>query len=187
MTSRRKGQSFSHLIAMTDTKRRIWIFVDWDETITYRDTLHLIAPPDSQAPSAPPSFSFFSDYYMKLLKEHEREFGQRHTLERQLDFLGSLSAVENASVSKVEEHGLFKGVTNEELYERGKQVRFRDGWEKFTKQVTESSNCSLVAILSVSWSAVFIEGALKRVLNEESMKQLEIRANVNTVVWRILT
>jgi hypothetical protein len=186
-----KLKAFSYFIAkassicppplMTSNRPNLWIFVDWDETITDHDTLNLIAPPDLDDPNGPPPFSFFSQYYMKLIAEHEEEFGPRDTLERQLEYLDSMTSVENASVSKVEEHGLFKGVTNEDLYERGKQVHFRKGWEEFTKQVRKSPNARLLAILSVNWSTVFIEGALWGLHDEEFMKQLEIRANVTSV------
>jgi len=170
---------------MTTDRPDIWIFVDWDETITDHDTLALIPPPDSTDLNGPPPFSFFSEYYVKLVAEHEKEFGPRDTLERQLEYLDSMTSVENASVSKLEEHELFKGVMAEDLHERGKQVRFRDGWEEFTKQVAEHPNARLIGILSVNWSAEFIEGALRRIHDDKFMEQLEIRANVILSIFNI--
>ena len=166
----------------TTTRPQVWIFVDWDETITAHDTLHLIAAPDSNEVEAPPPFFFFTDYYIKLLAEHEKEFGPRDTLERQLEYLDSLTAVENASVRNVEKHGLFKGVTNNDLFNRGKQVRFRDGWEEFTSHIKQSPNARIIAVISVNWSAVFIEGALKRIHDDNFIRQFEIRANVLVII-----
>jgi hypothetical protein len=158
--------------------RQLWIFVDWDETITNHDTLSLIAPPDSDSPDAPPPFSFFVEYYATLLRRHEQRFGPRDTLERQFDYLDSLSAIENASVANVEQRGLFKGVTDDDLIERAKQVEFRNGWEDFVKRVREKENVRLLAVISVNWSRVFMQAALRRIHDDEFFREVEFRANV---------
>jgi len=115
---------------------------------------------------------------MKIMDEFERNFGPRDTLERQLDFLDRLKVVERESVGNVERRGLFRGVTKEELCERAKKVEFRSGWKEFAEKVQKSENAKLVAILSVNWSAVFIEAALKNLHGEDFIKGIEIRANV---------
>ena len=158
---------------------KVWIFTDWDETITSKDTLALIAPPDSSEPGGPPPFSFFVDYYMQLIHDFENSFGPRNTLQRQLEFLDSIKVVEKASVSNVEKHGLFKGVTNSDLCERSERVTYRDGWKNFTKKVEDSEHARLVAVLSVNWSAVFIESALRRIHDATFINGIEIRANVS--------
>jgi thiamine phosphate phosphatase / amino-HMP aminohydrolase len=164
---------------MSSSRPELWIFTDWDETIASKDTLALIAPPDPAEPGAPPPFSFFVDYYMQVSRDFEKSFGPRNTLQRQLEFLDSIKVVEKASVSKIEEYGLFRGVTNSDLCERAKQVTFREGWKEFTEKVMESEDAQLLAVLSVNWSAVFIECALRRIHDDAFIKQIEIRANVS--------
>lgn len=164
---------------MTSGKRpKLWIFADWDETITSRDTLSLVAPPDSSEPNAPPPFSYFVQYYTELMSESERSFGPRDTLERQLAYLESLGPVERTSVREVEEKGLFKGVAEEDLKKRAQQVEFRKGWKEFTEQAITRDDIRLMGILSVNWSTVFISSALRRIHDDAFMNQFEIRANV---------
>lgn len=159
----------------------LWIFADWDETITKHDTLSLIAPPDSSDPKGPPPFSYFSKYYMGLMTEHDKAFGPRDTLERQLEYLVSLTPIEKASVMEVEEKGLFKGVKEEDIRRRAQRVEFREGWKEFTYATTDKEHIRFRAILSVNWSGVFIKSALQRIHDEAFLNQFEIRANVNTV------
>jgi len=155
--------------------------VDWDETITSHDTLSLVAPPDSSEPGAPPPFSYFVQCYLKLMRDYEQSFGPRDTLEQQLAYLESLGPVEKTSVRKVEEKGLFKGVTEEDLKKRAQQVEFRNGWKEFTEQAMKRDNVQIMGILSVNWSTVFISSALRRIHDDAFMEQFEIRANVWSV------
>jgi thiamine phosphate phosphatase / amino-HMP aminohydrolase len=165
-------------MSTNSTKRELWIFTDWDETITAHDTLAFIAPPDSTKENAPPPWSYFGKYYMDLMTAHEKAFGPRTTLERQLAYLESLTPVEAASVKEVEEKGLFKGVLEEDIQRRAQQVEFRDGWKDFTEEVRRKEHVRLMGILSVNWSKVFIEAALRRIHDDAFMNEFEIRANV---------
>ena len=160
------------------TRPELWIFADWDETITSHDTLSLIAPPDSSDPNGPHLFSYFSQYYSNLMTKHENAFGPRDTLGRQLEFLASLTPVEKATVQEVEAEGLFKGVREEDIRKRAQQVEFRDGWKDFTERAMTKEHVRLMGILSVNWSKVFIRSALQRIHDDAFMRQFEIRANV---------
>ena len=162
---------------MTSTK--LWIFADWDETITSHDTLCLVAPPNSTEPTAPPPFSYFVQYYSNLISEYEHSFGPRDTLEQQLAYLQSLGPVERLIVRKVEEKGLFKGVKEEDIKKRAQRVEFRNGWKEFTEEAMRREDVRLMGILSVNWSNVFISSALRRIHDDAFMEQFEIRANVN--------
>lgn len=115
---------------------------------------------------------------MDLMTTHEKAFGPRFTLERQLAYLKSLAPVEAASVKEVEERGLFKGVLEEAIRRRAQQVQFRDGWKAFTEEVRRKEHVRLMGILSVSWSKVFIEAALRSIHDKAFMNEFEIRANV---------
>jgi len=160
------------------SRPNLLIFCDWDETITAEDTLALIPNPDSSEPDAPPPFSYFSKYYLNLLAEHEKEIGPRDTLERQLEYLDSLGSVERKSVTRVEEKGLFKGVKEDDIRQRAEHVKFRDGWKRFGEELEKSAYAKFVAVISVNWSSMFIETALRRVHHDDFMRQLIIRANV---------
>jgi hypothetical protein len=169
---------------MTTTMRPpLWIFTDWDETITSEDTLYLIAPPDDNKPNSSPPFSFFSEYYMSLATDFETWFGPRDTLARQLEYLQELGPAERESIRKIEELGLFKDVRIEDIKERSKTVKFRHGWENFIGQVRKQEDrVRFIAVLSVNWSGVFIRTALEQALGSEFVETVEIRANV-LPVW----
>jgi hypothetical protein len=159
------------------TRPRLLIFADWDETITSDDTLHLIPPPDSSLTDCPP-FSFFVKYYLDAMVAHDRAFGPRDTLEKQLEYLSSLTVIEQTSVSKVEDLGLFKGVKEADICSRASQVNFRDGWREFAAAMVVKEHVRFMAVISVNWSTVFIDCALRRIHDDAFMKQFEIRANV---------
>jgi hypothetical protein len=118
------------------------------------------------------------DYYLNVMAAHDKAFGPRDTLEKQLEYLGSLGVVEKASVSKVEEYGLFKGVREADICERAEQVQFRDGWKEFAAQITKTNHVQFMAVLSVNWSKVFIDCALRRIHDSVFTEKFEIRANV---------
>ena len=178
---RRRSPPLTCISVMTSTKKpNLWIFADWDETITSHDTLSLVAPPDSSEPNAPPPFPYFVQYYLEVIADYEQSFGPRDTLEQQLEYLESLGPVERVSVRKVEEKGLFKGVKEEDIKKRAQQVEFREGWKEFTEEAMRRDNVRLMGILSVNWSSVFIDSALRRIHDDAFMQQFEIRANVDS-------
>ncbi|MCJ1294735.1 hypothetical protein MMC34_006293 [Xylographa carneopallida] len=137
---------------------RTHLFLDFDGTLTHADTLSSLAsipyalrarrlhPPSSPSlpspspphPPAPPSplppFSHFSHTYRSALAAHTTDH-HRTSLSSELAFRASTRALEEASVQRVEDAGLFKGVTRgdvvrgaERAVGRG-EVRVRGGWE----------------------------------------------------------
>jgi hypothetical protein len=120
------------------------------------------------------------------MSAHIKAFGPRDTLDRELEFLASLTPVEKATVKKVEEEGLFKGVKEEDIRKRAQKVTFRDGWKEFTEQAMKNEHVRLKGVLSVNWSKAFIESALRRIHNDIFMKQFEVRANVRVPCSQLL-
>ncbi|SPO22114.1 uncharacterized protein UTRI_02119_B [Ustilago trichophora] len=146
----------------TTTKPSLRLFFDWDETITSSDTLSLIAPPESHQLHGP-SFSHYTSAYLSDLSEFETSFGPREDWQTQLKFLERIDEVELASVARVEEGGLFKGVTLSSIRERAEtEVQFREGWEAFNSWLSaEVKEGKLSAdVISVGWSGEFIRHAL---------------------------
>lgn len=140
------------------------LLFDWDETISAQDTLSLIAPPEGRQHRGP-AFSHYTESYLSDLSRHDDSFGARDTLARQTDYLASIDAVERASVARVEEGGLFDGVTATEIEERARSVRFRTGWEQVAEYLRDregqgSGSGVESHIISVGWSARFIRAAL---------------------------
>lgn len=138
------------------------LFFDWDETVTASDTLSLIAPPESTQLHGP-SFSHYTEAYMSDLSTYSSSSAEPEDWSEQLKFLEGIDEVEVASVSRVEEGGLFKDMPKSELLERSQDVKFRDGWDSFyswlNDQVKEGKT-SAADIISVSWSGEFIRRAI---------------------------
>ncbi|SPO23440.1 uncharacterized protein UTRI_02119 [Ustilago trichophora] len=154
--------TFTTTVTSNNSKPSLRLFFDWDETITSSDTLSLIAPPESQQLHGP-SFSHYTSAYLSDLSEFEASFGPREDWETQLKFLDRIDEVELASVARVEDGGLFKGVTLSSIRERAeREVQFRDGWKGFSSWLDgEIKEGRLTAdVISVGWSGEFIRHAL---------------------------
>ncbi|SJX62015.1 uncharacterized protein SRS1_10642 [Sporisorium reilianum f. sp. reilianum] len=147
----------------TTTTPPLHLFFDWDETITASDTLALIAPPESTQLHGPP-FSSYTSAYLSDLSAFEASFGVRLDWTRQLEFLGALDSVEQASVARVEDGGLFKGMPLAEMLARAEtQVEFRAGWDAFYAWLAAQTEARALdaRIISVGWSSTFIRHAIE--------------------------
>lgn len=139
------------------------VILDWDETITEADTMSIL----SQATNDPGRWPEFVDAYMADLERHERDYGERRTLDDQFGFLGSLGPIETASVRRIEAAGVFQGVTHENLQKAASSVRIRDGFERFCQRLGPNV-CK--EILSVNWSTEFIRFGLPQATAPETWK-----------------
>lgn len=146
----------------TSAEPSLRLFLDWDETITTSDTLSLIAPPEGTQLHGP-SFSHYTDAYLSDMGAFESAFGDKDTWEKQLEFLSRIDEVEVASVARVEQGGLFKGMAKADLLQRAEsEVEFRHGWDVFCswlgEQVREGK--ARADVISVGWSGEFIRHAI---------------------------
>lgn len=129
------------------------VVVDWDETITEEDTMAIL----SHATKDPARWPEFVDAYMADLEEQERAFGERETLAAHFEFLGSLGPVEMKSVRRIEQSGVFRGITHGAIRDAADRVVLRDGFETFCENLASGI---MREILSVNWSDEFIRHAL---------------------------
>jgi hypothetical protein len=156
------------------------MFMDWDETISAHDTLALIAPPDGQQQEGE-RFAWYGEAYMHDLQEHLRSWKEGgcdattmllqedvrddlgHAWTGYWNYLISLDAVELASQRRIEEGGLFVGFDPRAMTERARQVKLRPGWSDFAKKRlsgNQDDDDDEWHVISVGWSAKFIEAAL---------------------------
>ncbi|MCJ1478004.1 hypothetical protein MMC13_006679 [Lambiella insularis] len=161
------------------------LFLDFDGTLTHTDTItHLASiptllrtlpsPPPSLPANPPPPFSHFTSAYLSALHTHASSYhpppSLRTTLPLELAYQASLRGVEEASISRIEASGLFKGVRTRDLYrgaralitrEEGKGLLPREGFvplvgrvRNFTAQAGEAHGAGFV--VSVNWSRAWI-------------------------------
>ncbi|KAL9102033.1 MAG: hypothetical protein Q9163_002766 [Psora crenata] len=149
------------------------LFLDWDSTLTTASTLPLIAS-IATYPAQHPKLSDLVGAYSEDWKVHDSSYRppkpDRTTLEQEYAYLNSFRRVENASIRRIEDACIFKGITAEdarcvavEVVNQG-AVGFRDGWEQCLAAVKKSSSDafggSTICIVSVAWSSTFIRACL---------------------------
>lgn len=151
--------------------RHIHLLLDWDGTLTRKDSLSLLgsiayyANPDK---SLPP-WATFVDGYMNDYTEHAIRYepitSARTSLDQERQWLASLAPIENKSVHRVESSGIFKHVKASHVDHiaassiRTGDLQLRSHWHLlFHNLLSNPSN--KISILSVNWSARFIRQSL---------------------------
>jgi thiamine phosphate phosphatase / amino-HMP aminohydrolase len=168
----------------------IILILDWDGTLTTRDTLSTIASigyskpislrpssrPSSPVLSSTPPWSQIVSAYTSAYAAHKDCYlpkpAERRTIAEELLWLRSLSSVERDSVERVERSGLWRGVTKDHI--RNVAIRalddgsvvLRPGWDELVSSVQRSGG--RVGILSVSWSSTFIRETLRNAAQQST-------------------
>ncbi|KAF2237630.1 hypothetical protein EV356DRAFT_520886 [Viridothelium virens] len=165
-------------------RRPIFLFLDWDGTITHNDTTHLIGRVGSNhqrqvRTTLKDPWHNIVQAYSKDLDRHQRTYkpgtSQRKSIAEEQKWLESLSFIESRSIQRVEEAGIFKGVTQSEMEDAGGtavedgSLHLRKGWDRLlVMNAGYLASKKQVAfpilskhIISVSWSESFIQGALQ--------------------------
>lgn len=156
-----------------DPARPIHWILDWDGTITQRDTLDaLVSIAASTKPGSPVlsnwkllSEAYMSDYTTAL--EKLAPGGKLpKTIEQEKQLLQALKSVEQASLDRVSSSGIFAGLTKRLLEEGArnvvdsKKIEIRPGFARFLHSRQGGAHDRL-NLLSVNWSRHFIESCLK--------------------------
>jgi hypothetical protein len=151
--------------------RPIHLLLDWDGTLTRKDTLSLVgsvayhANPDK---SLPP-WSNFANGWMADYTEHAARYepitSARTTFDQERQWLASLASIENKSVHRVESSGIFKHVKASHVDHiaassiKSGNLQLRSHWNSLLYTLL-SNPSNKVSILSVNWSARFIRQSL---------------------------
>ncbi|EGR46827.1 uncharacterized protein TRIREDRAFT_122860 [Trichoderma reesei QM6a] len=162
------------------------LIFDFDGTITAKDTIFQLAqsaislqaqrsPNDNNNNNNdndnPPLQTKWDDIVQAYTDQHAayaESFSppkhERCTPAQELAYLASLKDTENASLDRVDGSGLFGGLTSEDLFRMGREsvekgdVVVRDGFAEMVKLARDKG--WRVGVISVNWSAAFIQGVL---------------------------
>lgn len=159
--------------ALVDPTQSIHWILDWDGTITRRDTLDaLVSISASSKPNSPVldewkrvSEAYMSDY-TTTMKKLAPEGKLPETLEKERQVLLSLKSVEQASLDRVSSSGIFADLTKALLEEGArdvigsKKVEIRKGFDEFLR-FTQNRGHDGLNLLSVNWSCCFIDACLR--------------------------
>ncbi|KAH6660609.1 HAD-like domain-containing protein [Truncatella angustata] len=149
------------------------IFLDFDGTITVRDTIGELAKAALRIQSdrgldLDKEWDGVVKAYMRDYDRHVDEFHikeqERCQPEQEVEFLREMKNVELESLDRINGCKVFENVSEEDLWRAGKQyvrdgtVRVRPGFGKFVqKRIKEGWR---IWVISVNWSTAFIEGVL---------------------------
>ncbi|KZM23206.1 uncharacterized protein EKO05_0008368 [Ascochyta rabiei] len=170
-----------------DPNQSIHWVLDWDGTITRRDTLDaLVSIAASSKPSSPVldewkrvSEAYMTDY-TAAIERLAPGSNLPTTVQEEKDLLRALESVEQASLDRVSSSGIFAGLTRKLLAEGAKrvidsrEVELRKGFAQFLQRM-QSRDRDELDILSVNWSRHFIRSCLEA--GEAYMDPQAVHAN----------
>lgn len=164
-------------------KRILRIILDWDGTITQKDTLEVVAKigydkhnlPLNGSPKdyTPPAMAWnevgktYIDRYSLHQSQYTPKSDQRRTLQAEREWLASLRPVEAFGAQTAESTKVFRGVTASDVESAAKiavetdSMTLRPGLPELLRYAMPRSRTT---ILSVNWSRAFIKHALARAL-----------------------
>ncbi|KAK9460722.1 uncharacterized protein V1516DRAFT_677479 [Lipomyces oligophaga] len=166
----------------------MYIAIDFDGTLTAKDTTELIAKvgyEDERRRTKLVPWELIVDSYLHDLEEFrdnwEKEPAQNgeDAGTRLLRYYKELEVVEKKSITRIEEAGVFRGITNVEsaLDIAARSTEFRPFAIDVLEAITKCERFQ-VQIVSVSWSGQFIRSSIKR---ESAAVEPEIISNELTV------
>lgn len=146
------------------------LLLDWDETLTQKDTLSVISPPKAELDArnySGPSFEWFSEQYMQDYTQHTEKYSSKEikSIAEQCRLLDSFQEVELRSNTRIEESGFFKDWNVEDACDRARKVvELRNGVETSLKPFLNSHRQEVkTGVISVSWSSEFIKAGLNTI------------------------
>jgi len=157
-------------MAVTPTRKHV--FLDFDGTITKADTITALAQfaldtQSSRGSDLSSAWKRVVEAYMTGYKaytdSHHTPAHQRNSVEQEIEFLRQMKASEMASLERIRECQVFRGISADEFRQAGRDlvergmITLRDGFHDYVRRRTEEG-CK-VWVLSVNWSTAFIEGA----------------------------
>ena len=170
-------------------RSNIHLFLDWDGTITKKNTVPLLATIAPKQPDCP-DYQWFLSEYLRDYEDHATSYrpekAARTLLKEEYAWLDSLEAVERSSIKRIEKRGLFKDVrwTNNDISvfeEHAKgvvqkhEVTIRKGVGDLIESGIANGACDIV---SVNWSAHWMRCVLREALEQKyELKGLTVIAN----------
>lgn len=171
-----------------DPARAIHWIVDWDGTLTQRDTLdavvnvaHQIKPQAKVLEAWKRIVSAYYDDHASTLNTLCPNGTLPSTVLAERSLLRRLEDVERRSLARVAEEGIFKELSTSMMQDgggravRSEVVRIRPGVSHFLKHIRkridgQDYDVDAIDVLSVNWSQHFIMGCLRATLEEVKLQ-----------------
>ncbi|KAF2266394.1 hypothetical protein CC78DRAFT_531786 [Lojkania enalia] len=164
--------------------RAIHFIVDWDGTLTKRDTLGTLVNIAKEAKTDTQILEAWNHCvqayvldYETLLKQHSPDGKLPITILEERKLLKALEVAEQKSIERVSQSGIFKGLTAEDIEHGARKavengtVQIREGYESFLAHIIsrlsrQDYDIDALNIISVNWSERFIISCLEVVHSE---------------------
>ncbi|AOA61099.1 hypothetical protein PP7435_CHR1-0432 [Komagataella phaffii CBS 7435] len=165
------------------------VILDWDETITDRDSLDLIF---RIAFRVKPEFPYKLNHFVGIYKDRFRDYVDhevkgseceaRDTVKKEIQYQRGMKPVELSSVYEARRLGLFKGISREKFvnYEQtlgqnsDQLLPLKPGVVEFLKMLYRKVP---ITILSVNWTSLMMKQRLKEFGFEEDKEWLHFLVN----------
>ena len=135
------------------------VITDWDETVTIEDTIQYVSEvPYLNNPSLSPPFSQFVNNYFNNYLSYSKSFGDRKTLEDEINFQNGILSIESKSIESIEDFEIFKNLTRSNFEKQAYKIKFRSGFVEFVDKCNKL-NIPII-ILSANWTSLVINQAL---------------------------
>lgn len=187
------------MAAPRPSRRPVHLVLDWDSTLTMKDTMSLLGNVHKvrdPAPSAQrPAWDTFFSAYMDDYKAHKAAHYPTSPIvshEVYRHWLQSLDAVELASSRRVSESEFFRGTKSEHIQSVASQallsgeLQLCPGWEDmfslFLPRKGILPPSSSISILSVNFSATFIRSALQSAVTSSTATPYPDRDQLATLI-----
>lgn len=159
-------------INMAATPTRKHVFLDFDGTVTKADTITALAQfaldtQSSRGSDLSSAWDRVVEAYLAGCKAyaegHHTPASLRTEVEQEVEFLRQMKASEMASLERIRECQVFRGISADEFRQAGRDlvgrgvITLRDGFHEYVRRRADEG-CK-VWVLSVNWSTAFIEGA----------------------------
>lgn len=171
---------------MSMTPKPINLVLDWDGTITKKDTMFAYGKVAdirdarlNREQNGSKMFEGFGKAWMDDYSKHEQAYmpkaHERTEVAQESAWLKSLSSVESSSAERVESSAFFAGVTHSDISIAAREllrdgaVTLRSGWQDLFLRAQDGSSprlISSISVLSVNWSESFIRASLKAATTE---------------------
>ncbi|OBZ81027.1 hypothetical protein A0J61_10925 [Choanephora cucurbitarum] len=135
------------------------ILIDFDQTITTKDTIALLGQFGLSNTSCLKPWSYFVDRYLEDYQTIQQPKAQ--DFKTYLAQLDAYRPIEQASLARVSHHKVFEGLTRQALFDEGKQLSQRFLQPHVIQTLKPIKHH--VRIVSLNWSKDWIQGFLHAV------------------------
>ncbi|CCH44182.1 hypothetical protein BN7_3741 [Wickerhamomyces ciferrii] len=136
------------------------IVLDWDDTITNKDTISLVAEAAYLTkPEFPQPWSHFSEVYYSNYKLYTSNWGERTTFKDELEFQKGLKQVELSSVNEYVGLQLFKDISTKSLEDQSSKVEIKPNFFQIFQKLYD--NKIPIILLSCNWTSIIMDKIFK--------------------------